>query len=56
MVRTVFSSDILTWRILQRQPLKHFNREAFLNDISQAPWAVVDVFTDIDDKVNAFIK
>jgi exonuclease III len=33
---------------------KHYNREAFYNDISQAPWSVIDVFTDIDDKVNAF--
>ena len=33
---------------------KHYNREAFLKDILQAPWSVIDVFTDIDDKVNAF--
>ena len=34
---------------------KHYNREAFYNDISQAPWSMIDVFIDIDDKVNAFI-
>jgi hypothetical protein len=33
---------------------KHYNREAFYNDISQALWPVIDVFTDIDDKVNPF--
>ena len=33
---------------------KHYNREAFHNDLSQAPWSVIDIFTDIDDKVNAF--
>ena len=33
---------------------KNFDQDAFQNDIAKAPWSVVDVFDDVDDKLNAF--
>ena len=33
---------------------KNFNQDAFQNDIAEAPWSVVDVFDDVDDKLDAF--
>ena len=33
---------------------KHYNADAFLHDISQVPWSVIEAFSDVDDKLNAF--
>ena len=33
---------------------KHYNPDAFLHDISQVPWSVIEAFSDVDDKLNAF--
>ena len=33
---------------------KRYNREAFLKDMSAAPWSVVDCFDDVEDSLNAF--
>ena len=33
---------------------KRYNREAFLKDMSNAPWSVVDCFDDLEDSLNAF--
>ena len=33
---------------------KHYNREAFYNDVALAPWSVVDSFGDVEDKLYAF--
>ena len=33
---------------------KHYNPEAFCNDVSLAPWSVVDIFSDVEDKLYAF--
>ena len=34
--------------------VKRYNREAFLKDMSNAPWSVVDCFDDLEDSLNAF--
>ena len=33
---------------------KHYHPEAFYEDIEQAPWSVLDVFDDVNDKLFAF--
>ena len=33
---------------------KHYNPEAFCNDVSLPPWSVVDIFSDVEDKLYAF--
>ena len=33
---------------------KHYNREAFLQDIAAVPLSVIDIFEDTDDKLNVF--
>ena len=33
---------------------KNFDADAFQNDIANAPWCAVDVFDDVDDKLNTF--
>ena len=34
--------------------LKNYNPDAFQFDMSGAPWSVVEVFDDVDDKLHAF--
>ena len=33
---------------------KHYNPDAFSHDISQVPWPVIEAFSDVEDKLNAF--
>ena len=33
---------------------QNYNKVAFLEDISNAPWSVIGVFDDVEDKLNAF--
>ena len=33
---------------------RQYNSNSFLQDMSYAPWSVINVFDDIDDKLNAF--
>lgn len=33
---------------------KNYNQVAFHRDMSTAPWSVIDIFDDVNDKVNAF--
>ncbi|CAB4033454.1 RNA-directed DNA polymerase from transposon BS, partial [Paramuricea clavata] len=33
---------------------KHFNSQAFNNDVALAPWSIVDAFDDVEDKLQAF--
>jgi hypothetical protein len=33
---------------------KHYQPDKFRKDVSLAPWSIVDVFTDVEDKLYAF--
>ena len=33
---------------------KHYNSQAFNNDVALAPWSIVDAFDDVEDKLHAF--
>ncbi|CAB4040195.1 Hypothetical predicted protein, partial [Paramuricea clavata] len=33
---------------------KHFNSQAFNNDVALAPWSIIDAFDDVEDKLQAF--
>ena len=33
---------------------KNYKPEAFYNDISLAPWSIVDIFDEVDDKLHEF--
>jgi hypothetical protein len=39
---------------ITRRSFKHFNTSQFEQDLSVAPWCILDVFDDLDDKVEAF--
>ena len=34
----------------------HYQPEAFYTDVEQAPWSVLDVFDDVNDKLFAFCE
>ena len=40
--------------LITRRSFKHFNKSWFEEDLSAAPWSILDVFDDPDDKVEAF--
>ena len=33
---------------------KHYNSQAFNNDVALVPWFIVDAFDDVEDKLHAF--
>lgn len=33
---------------------KHYKADAFHGDVSKAPWSIVDVFDDVEDKLHVF--
>lgn len=33
---------------------KHYKADAFHDDVSKAPWSIVDVFDDVEDKLHVF--
>lgn len=35
---------------------KHYNRDAFLKDILQVPWSMIDIFDNVEDSLDAFIN
>jgi hypothetical protein len=40
--------------LLLQEVLNIINRDKFRKDVSLAPWSIVDVFTDVEDKLYAF--
>ena len=40
--------------LITTRSFKHYNREAFYNDVAFAPWSVVDSFSDVEDNSYAF--
>ena len=33
---------------------KHYKADAFYDDVSKAPWSIIDVFDDVEDKLHVF--
>ena len=43
-----------THTYISTRSFKNFKKDAFLDDISSAPWSLVDIFDDPDDKLDTF--
>ena len=39
---------------ITRRSFKYYNKAAFLEDISNAPWSVIEAFDDVEDKLYTF--
>ena len=41
-------------RIVETRNLKHFNRDAFVEDLNKVPWSLVNSFSDVEDSWDTF--
>ena len=41
-------------RVIDTRNFKHFNRDAFIEDLNKVPWSLINSFTDVEDSWDSF--